>query len=92
MPWHLGSGCWGLVLTVAGDVCSFNGDDSERAVILTVRGSGTSQCGAHADPGVGPAGDKFRAIRLRWALQYRVLSLRVGCVLPVMGSPWVPQL
>ena len=41
---------------------------------------------AHADPGVGPAGDKPRAIRLHWALQYRgcyhlvlaVFSLRRG--------------
>ena len=43
---------------------------------------------AHADPDVGPAGAKFRAIRLRWALQYR------GCyhlVLAVFSLRWGPH-
>lgn len=60
---------------------------------MTLRGSSDGErvmaphsVEAHADPGVGPAGDKPRAIRLRWALQYRgcyhlvlaVFSLRRG--------------
>ena len=43
---------------------------------------------AHADPGVGPTGDRFRAMRLLWALQYRG---RYHLVLAVSSLRWGPH-
>lgn len=60
-------------------VCYFS--DSERVMA-------PHSMEAHADPGVGPAGDRFRAMRLHWALQYR------GCyhlVLAVFSLRWGPH-